>query len=122
MEVDFLRLNSKVLELWVETGWVQSPAFVVLWLFFNYFLGFDLAVPSFLFNPMEVFAPVLVFLEDFQPAAGIGDAGSDCATKIGSPSSSKRLEVSIVQGGYFRDGFALAAKLLSPSGRAFPGT
>ena len=71
---------------------------------------------------MEVFAPVLGFLEDFLPAAGIGDAGSDCATKIGSPSSSNRLEVSILQGGYVRDGFALAAKLLSSIRRAFPGT
>ena len=43
VEVDFLRLNSKVLELWLETGWVQSPAFVVLWLFLFIF-DFDIGM------------------------------------------------------------------------------
>ena len=68
------------------------------------------------------FWPSVGFFDDLVPEAGIGDGGSDCATKIGSPSSSNSFEVTILHGGYFLAGLTFAEKLLSSIRRAFPGT
>ena len=52
--------------------------------------------------------------------AGFGDV---CASrlKMGSPSSSKRLEVFILHAGYLRDGLTLVAKLASVSKSTLSG-
>ena len=71
------------------------------------------------------FSPVfcLFVLGLLELGVGVAGFGDVCASrlKMGSPSSSKRLEVFMSHAGYLRDGLTLVAKLASVSKSTLSG-
>ena len=90
-------------------------------LFLEHFFFTAVFAHRVLLRPVFDLAP-LGFLEELAVgvAVGVGKQGSS-NLKIGSPSSSNKLAVSISQAGYLLEGFTFAAKFASVRRSTFSG-